>query len=78
LLKRFYPNNFKGRYLQPPPPIIINSNEEYEVEEILASKTVRGKPFYLIRWVGYGPEEDTWEPSENLEHCKGLLSRFHR
>lgn len=34
---------------------------EYIVEAVLDKKMVRGKPKYLLRWYGYGPDEDTWE-----------------
>nr|CAD2165714.1 unnamed protein product [Meloidogyne enterolobii] len=38
----------------------------FEVESINGHKKVHGKDFWLVRWSGYGPEHDTWEPNSNL------------
>ncbi|XP_065000871.1 DNA (cytosine-5)-methyltransferase CMT2 isoform X3 [Musa acuminata AAA Group] len=29
-----------------------------------------------VRWKGYGPGEDTWEPMESLSNCEGRLREF--
>lgn len=31
---------------------------------------------YLVRWAGWGPEHDSWEPAANLT-CPDLLREFH-
>ena len=36
------------------------------VERIVAKRFREGKAFFLVRWKGYTPEEDTWEPDEHL------------
>ncbi|KAF8751559.1 hypothetical protein RHS01_08346 [Rhizoctonia solani] len=61
-----------------PPPETIEGEEEYKVEQIIDSKRQRGKWFYLIKWKGYGPEDNSWEPEELLEHSQEEIKRFNQ
>ncbi|QRW15573.1 Retrotransposable element Tf2 protein [Rhizoctonia solani] len=61
-----------------PPPKTIEGEEEYEVEQIIDSKRQRGKWFYLIKWKGYGPKDNSWEPEELLEHSQEEIQRFNK
>ncbi|PIC45440.1 hypothetical protein B9Z55_005457 [Caenorhabditis nigoni] len=45
------------------------SEEVFEVEKILTHKLLEGRLFLKTRWAGFGPEEDTWEPEEDLQEC---------
>lgn len=33
---------------------------------------------YKVRWKGYGPEDDTWEPKQNLESCQDMIEDYER
>lgn len=55
----------------------INPTIEYEVEQILDCKLVRGSPKYLVQWKGYPQSENSWEPRGNLSGCAALLADFH-
>ncbi|QRW15816.1 Retrotransposable element Tf2 protein [Rhizoctonia solani] len=61
-----------------PLPETIEGEEEYEVEQIIDSRRQRGKWFYLIKWKGYGPEDNLWEPEELLEHSQEEVKRFNQ
>jgi len=61
-----------------PPPEIVAGEEEWEVEEIRDSRLKRGKLEYLVRWKGYGNEEDSWEPEENVGNAKDKLRDFYK
>ena len=70
-LLRPYNTNTIAKCIQqnPPPPVIKDRVEEYEVECILDSQVFRNKLEYLVCWKGYGVEEDEWRPAE---HVKGM------
>jgi hypothetical protein len=78
LLSPVVENSFSNRVVPPPDPITIDNEQEYEVEDILDVKKVRGRFKYLVSWRGFGPEENTWEPVSNLENCMETLLEFHK
>ncbi|MBW0520617.1 hypothetical protein O181_060332 [Austropuccinia psidii MF-1] len=68
-----------NRNQEPPPQIIIEDKEEWEVLQILDSKFKRRNSWYLVEWTGFSqePERCTWEPTEKLKHCPELVKDFH-
>ena len=64
--------------LPPPPPIIRDRIQEYEVEKILDSRIFHGRLEYLVRWKGYGAAEDLWVPTQDVTGAKRLVREFHR
>jgi hypothetical protein len=72
-----------NRTTDPPPPVEIDGEVEYEIAEILDTKLDRRrrcKLLYLVRWTGYeGTDEETsWITADELEHAQELVSDFHR
>ncbi|KAK2466850.1 hypothetical protein APHAL10511_001108 [Amanita phalloides] len=56
-------------------------NNEYEVESVIKARVERkrGKQLIMkfrVRWKGYSPEDDTWEPIESFEGSEGIIERF--
>jgi len=59
-----------------PKKIAARDNEEYVVHEILAhkgNKKYKTSLEFKVRWEGYGPEHDTWEPWRNVR----LVDKLH-
>ena len=78
LLKKFVPSpdEYQGCTPAPPPPVLINQEEEYEVEQVLDKKLVHHQLWYLIKWKGYPLHDATWEPLSNLENAKESIDSF--
>jgi Chromo (CHRromatin Organisation MOdifier) domain len=60
------------------PPIEIEGEFEYEVEQILDSRLDWGNLQYLVKWLGYTKEHNTWEPISNLTNSQEAVDKFHR
>ncbi|MBW0546950.1 hypothetical protein O181_086665 [Austropuccinia psidii MF-1] len=63
----------------PPPPALVEEQEEWEVVQALDSKLRRDKLWYLLEWKGFSedPERTTWEPAFNLTNSPDLVKDFH-
>ena len=59
LLTPFTPDTIEGRVQPPPPPVIVDGDEEFEVESILDAKLERGKLKYLVHWKGYSAADNS-------------------
>jgi len=75
---RRYVGQVKGQRKEQPAPVIIKGEEEWEVEQILNKRKVRGKDKYLVRWKRFTAESDIWEKRENLENAKEAIEEFER
>jgi hypothetical protein len=56
--------------------IEVEPEHEFEVEQILDKKKINGQWKYLVKWEGYPPEDNTWEPRKNLTDCAEKLELF--
>jgi hypothetical protein len=63
---------------QEPGPLVVEGEEEYKVEEIIDSERRPDRWYYRVKWKGYGPESNTWEPKGNLEHAETILKKYHQ
>ena len=77
LLKPYYLSMIPDRTCPPPPPIIVESKSEYEVEEILDSKYSHKCLFYLVKWKGYNPCDNSWEPTSFVKNAPHLIEVFY-
>ena len=77
LLSPFTPPLTSQNLVQPPPIVQLDNKEaQHEVEAILDTKKRRRQKVYLVKWLGYGHKENTWEPLKNLENAKEALQIF--
>jgi hypothetical protein len=71
------------------PQVVVDGELEYEVERILDHRTVNVRKVkkqkntpcntgdqYLVKWLGYGHEHNSWEPSSSLRNTQKLVDAY--
>ena len=77
-LKAYHRHPEFEREVEPPPPVLVDGELEYEVEAILRHRGKGARRQYLILWKGYPLSEATWEPEEHLLNAPDILADYLR
>jgi len=79
LLELYHDDNLSSQRAQPPPPIIVEGEPEYELEQIIDSRLHYGKLQYRAKWTGYPPEHDkVLYPYKDFENPSIAKQQFHQ
>ena len=80
LLRQFTPDSIPERPqpTNPEPTIDAQGEKVYEVEDILDSRYRHRRVEYLVKWKGYGPEHNSWEPEKNMTGARRLINKFSK
>jgi hypothetical protein len=73
VLKEHAPDLIPGHFQDPPGPIEVEVEDEWEVEEVLDARLKRLTREYLVSWRGYGPQHNLWEPERNVTNCREMV-----
>ena len=65
-----------GQKNDPPLPILVDGSEEWEVDQILVSRVVRGILKYRVSWKGHDPDP-VWYPAWNFTGSPFKLRDYH-
>jgi len=60
----------------PPPPIVVDGEEEWEVEEILDSRWHRRRFQFLVKWEGFSREHNSWEVASDVK-APDLVAEYY-
>ena len=61
----------------PPPPIVVDGEGEWEVEEILDSCWHRKRFQFLVKWKGFSREHNSWEAASDVK-APDLVAEYYR
>jgi transposase InsO family protein len=80
-LKRYHARPGGTPNLFPPPLQFVQGQPVHEVEEIVGHRVLANvEPpvisHYLVRWKGWPPEHDTYEPIDAIAGCRKLVEKY--
>ena len=71
---RVGPSDIIGRVAYKLQLKVIAGKLEYKIEQVLSYDGCRKR--YLVKWLGYGHENNTLEPEKNLENSSELIQEY--
>jgi len=78
LLEPYHAFIIQGKIHDPPPPIEVDGEHEYEVEDILYSRIYNFQLQYLVHWHEHDLSECIWEPIKNISNAMEKVHEFHQ
>ncbi len=78
-LKRVSEHFPRKEEAMPPPVKSVQTSDSniWEIEKILGERKRYRRKEYLVKWMGYGSEENSWIPAYNLVNAQELLDEFY-
>jgi transposase InsO family protein len=61
---------------EPPPPQEIDGDLEWNVEKVVDMRMKGRSTEYKVRWEGWTPAHDSWEPASNLANAKSAIAEY--
>ena len=68
VLKTFDGSTLPSRYY--PEEVQKVKENYYRIERIVKPQSREGKQGYIVKWVGYSPEHNSWVPKEAIKHVR--------
>ena len=62
------------QHIEPPPPVLADGEEAWEVEKILYSRLHYQRRQYKVKWVGFN--EPSWESASDLDNAPDRVNVF--
>lgn len=71
---------------KPPPPVpnFQGTEPEWEIESILdyrdvqiSAKSRKTKREFLVKWLGWGHESNSWQPESDFKHARDTVEKFY-
>jgi len=76
LLSPYCETETHGPNFTKPPPDLIESKEEYEIEAIMSHKKWGRGYWYLVKWKEYPISGNTWEPGNSFKNAQEILTEY--
>ncbi|CAJ0948006.1 unnamed protein product [Ranitomeya imitator] len=64
--------------VDPPAPVLVDGELEYVIEKILDSRFSRQRLQYLVKWKGYGQEDNSWVFASDVHAADLMLTTVAR
>ena len=65
-----------SQVIPPPPPIEVEGEPEWEVQEILDSRWYYGRLQYRVQWIGHEPDPE-WYNADGFQNASDLTAAYH-